>query len=78
MILDQGNEVPAHINVYVNRQEIHSLDGANTVVNDGDELAVIPAIAGGEAAYQALTPDQVTRYSRHIIMPQIGPMANAS
>ena len=74
MILDQGNEVPAHINVYVNRQEIHSLDGTNTVVNDGDELAVIPAIAGGEAAYQALTPDQVTRYSRHIIMPQIGPI----
>src|SRR3990170_2652725 len=70
MIYDEMDEIPGHINIYINNQEIHSLQGKETPVKDGDELAVIPAIAGGEA----LTPEQVTRYSRHIIMPQVGPV----
>jgi molybdopterin/thiamine biosynthesis adenylyltransferase/molybdopterin converting factor small subunit len=70
MIYDEADEIPGHINVYINSQEIHSLQGKNTPVKDGDEMAVIPAIAGG----QVLTPEQVNRYSRHIIMPQVGPV----
>ncbi|MFQ6019514.1 MAG: ThiF family adenylyltransferase, partial [Dehalococcoidia bacterium] len=70
MIYGQDGEIPAHINVYVNNVEIHTLQGKATPVKDGDELAVIPAIAGG----QVLTPAQVMRYSRHIIMPQVGPL----
>ncbi len=70
MIYDEADEIPGHINVYINSQEIHSLQGKNTPVSDGDEMAVIPAIAGG----QVLTPEQVNRYSRHIIMPQVGPV----
>jgi len=79
LVFGSGNEIPAHINVYVNKQEIASLDGIATKVNDGDEVAVIPAMAGGaddgadRPRVGALTPDQVNRYSRHIIMPQIGP-----
>ncbi|TMB99100.1 MAG: molybdopterin-synthase adenylyltransferase MoeB [Chloroflexi bacterium] len=69
MIYDASDEIPGHINIYVNSQEIHSLQGKLTPVKDGDEMAVIPAIAGG----QVLTPEQVNRYSRHIIMPQVGP-----
>jgi adenylyltransferase/sulfurtransferase len=69
MIYDEADEIPGHINIYINSQEIHSLQGKNTPVSDGDEMAVIPAIAGG----QVLTPEQVNRYSRHIIMPQVGP-----
>ncbi len=70
VICDREGEVPAHVNIYVNNQEIHNLQGRGTPVKDGDELAVIPAMAGG----QTLTPDQVTRYSRHIIMSQVGPV----
>ena len=70
MIYDEANEIPGHVNIYVNNQEIHSLQGKATPVKDGDEMAVIPAIAGGAVV---LTPDQVNRYSRHIIMPQVGP-----
>lgn len=68
MIFDEADEVPSHINIYVNNQEMHSLQGKETPLKDGDEVAVIPAIAGG----QVLTEDQVNRYSRHIIMPQVG------
>jgi adenylyltransferase/sulfurtransferase len=70
MIYDDSDEIPGHVNIYVNSQEIHSLQGKATPVKDGDEMAVIPAIAGGAVA---LTPEQVNRYSRHIIMPQVGP-----
>lgn len=70
MIFDEADEVPSHINIYVNNQEIHSLQGKRTPIQDGDELAVIPAMAGG----QVLTEEQVSRYSRHIIMPQVGPL----
>ncbi len=70
MVYDEMDEIPAHISIYLNKQEVHSLQGKQTPVKDGDELAVIPAIAGG----QVLTPEQVERYSRHIIMPQVGPV----
>lgn len=71
MIFDDAGHIPGHVNIYVNNQEVHSLQGTDTPVNDGDEMAVIPAIAGGAGG--ALTPEQVNRYSRHIIMPQVGP-----
>lgn len=80
LVFGQGDQVPAHINIYVNKQEITSLDGIATQVRDGDEVAVIPAMAGGSGEDEAprrrigaLTPQQVDRYSRHIIMPQVGP-----
>jgi molybdopterin/thiamine biosynthesis adenylyltransferase/molybdopterin converting factor small subunit len=81
MIYDDNDQIPGHINIYVNNQEIHSLQGKDTPVKDGDEMAVIPAIAGGaddadddRLRVGALTPEQVDRYSRHIIMPQVGPV----
>lgn len=72
LLYDERDEIPAHINVYLNNREINTMQGQETRVSDGDEVAVIPAIAGG--AGQPLRPDQVTRYSRHIIMPQVGPV----
>src|SRR6266581_515245 len=37
MIYNEADEIPGHINVYINSQEIHSLQGKNTPVSDGDE-----------------------------------------
>jgi len=74
LIYSSQHELPAHINIYVNNQEISSLQGDATPLAEGDQVAIIPAIAGGEdgGAPQVLKPEQVTRYSRHIIMPQVG------
>jgi len=69
MVFTEDRQILEHVNVYVNNQEIRSLHGAETEVADGDEVSVIPAIAGGEA----LTPEEVERYSRHLIMEQVGP-----
>ncbi len=76
LIYSSQHEIPAHINIYVNNHEIGSLQGDETPLAQGDQVAIIPAIAGGAndgaTPGQALTPDQVMRYSRHIIMPQVG------
>jgi adenylyltransferase/sulfurtransferase len=72
-------DIPRHINIYVNNKEISTLDGPNTKLTEGDQVAVIPALAGGgpepngdDPSKYALTPERVMRYSRHIIMPQVG------
>jgi molybdopterin converting factor small subunit len=36
-----------HINIYVNSEAIDALDGLRTALRDGDEVAIIPALAGG-------------------------------
>lgn len=43
---DQG-AVRKFINLYLNNEDIRFMDGEQTGVKDGDELAIIPAIAGG-------------------------------
>ncbi len=43
---DQG-QLRRFINFYVNSEDIRFLDGANTPLNDGDEVSIVPAVAGG-------------------------------
>jgi molybdopterin/thiamine biosynthesis adenylyltransferase/molybdopterin converting factor small subunit len=73
LIYNSEHKIPVHINIYVNNQEISALDGDQTRLAEGDQVAIIPAIAGGTDEAKPLTPEQVTRYSRHIIMPNVGP-----
>jgi molybdopterin converting factor small subunit len=46
-ICDEQGNLRRFVNFYVNSEDIRFLDGANTVLNDGDEVSIIPAIAGG-------------------------------
>lgn len=69
-VRDASGEIASHIGVYVNQIEVEALDGEATALAAGDEVAFIPALAGG--AELTLTPEMVERYSRHLIMPQVG------
>lgn len=46
-ILDQGGEIKRFINVFVNGVDVRQLQGRATPIRDGDQVAVIPAMAGG-------------------------------
>jgi sulfur-carrier protein len=43
---EQGN-LRRFINFYVNSEDIRFLDGANTSLQAGDEVSIVPAVAGG-------------------------------
>ena len=44
---DESGEIRRFINIYVNDEDIRFLDGSKTALKDGDEVSIIPAIAGG-------------------------------
>jgi adenylyltransferase/sulfurtransferase len=70
------------VNVYVNDDDIRHAQRLDTPVKDGDTVSIIPAIAGGAAtehevkvdasSLPSLSNDEIARYSRHLIMPEVG------
>ena len=46
-LVDDAGEVRRFVNVYVNEEDIRFLQNNATLVKDGDEVSIIPAIAGG-------------------------------
>ena len=43
---DQG-EIRSFVNMYVNGEDVRFLDGLGTSVSSGDEVSIVPAVAGG-------------------------------
>ena len=46
-ICEENGSPRRFINIYVNEEDIRFLDGENSAVKEGDEISIIPAIAGG-------------------------------
>ena len=46
-LVDEKGEVRRFVNVYVNEEDIRFLNNRETPLKDGDEISIIPAIAGG-------------------------------
>ncbi|MFW9971795.1 MAG: MoaD/ThiS family protein [Candidatus Odinarchaeota archaeon] len=46
-IFDTNNKLSKYIIIGLNGKDIRKFDGLNTIINDGDELSFLPAIAGG-------------------------------
>jgi len=49
-ICEENGSPRRFINIYVNEEDIRFLEGEMTAVNEGDEISIIPAIAGGIGA----------------------------
>jgi len=47
LVRNDRGDVHAHVAIYVNNEPIDSLDGLGTPLEAGDEVAIIPALAGG-------------------------------
>lgn len=48
-ILDENGALRYFVNLYLNNEDVRFLDGLATLVNDGDEVSIVPAVAGGAA-----------------------------
>lgn len=49
-IVEDDGEIRRFVNVFVNGQNVRKLQGVETAVKDGDEVGIVPAMAGGTAA----------------------------
>ena len=46
-ICDDDGELRSFVNVYINGEDVRFLDGMNSSVSSGDEVSIVPAVAGG-------------------------------
>ncbi len=64
------------VNIYVNDDDIRYLQKDQTPLKAGDTVSIIPSVAGGAPSMTETLPelsgDEIKRYSRHLIMPEVG------
>jgi molybdopterin synthase sulfur carrier subunit len=46
-LVEDGGQLRRFINIYINQEDIRFLQGATTTLKQGDEVSIVPAIAGG-------------------------------
>jgi sulfur-carrier protein adenylyltransferase/sulfurtransferase len=79
-LYDDQNRLRTFVNIYVNDEDIRHHSGADTPLKNGDLLMIVPAIAGGatevdekaDQSLPALSNEEIARYSRHLIMTEVG------
>jgi len=86
LFADDGR-LRSFVNVYVNDRDIRQLSAQETPVRSGDTVSIIPSIAGGTGSTAAtevragmqhaaplpsLSHEEILRYSRHLILPDVG------
>ena len=77
-LYDEAGRLRTFINIYRNDEDVRYLEKDKTPVSDGDALSIIPSIAGGSPApppvaeLSGLSNEEIRRYSRHLIMPEVG------
>src|SRR6478672_9235122 len=76
-LFDEKNSLRSFVNVYVNDEDIRHQLGLQTELADGDVIMIVPSIAGGAtpattAELPSLSNEEIARYSRHLIMPEVG------
>jgi len=47
-LVEDSGELRRFINVYVNQEDVRFLQGRESLLKDGDEVSIVPAIAGGQ------------------------------
>jgi len=65
------NSLRDFINVFLGEDNIKNKNGLGTEIKDGDTVMLVPAIAGGSDDVE-LTKQEIARYSRHLLLPEIG------
>jgi adenylyltransferase/sulfurtransferase len=75
-IFNDEGKVRSFVNVYLNDEDIRYLSKDATAAKDADTISLVPSIAGGSTMAAppatALSNDEILRYSRHLIIPEVG------
>src|SRR5919198_5627277 len=86
-LYNEQGKLRSFVNVYINDEDIRYLQKEQTPVNAGDTISIIPSVAGGvetaappsprarageSKTVPELTNEEIKRYSRHLIMPEVG------
>ncbi len=83
-LFDANGKLRSFVNIYVNDEDIRHLQKEETEIKESDEISIVPSIAGGapsatveEARAQSdalpeLNKDELARYNRHLILPEVG------
>jgi adenylyltransferase/sulfurtransferase len=80
-IFNDEGKLRSFVNVYLNDEDIRYLKKDATAVASSDTLSIVPSIAGGattvaeptvSAPATTLSKEEILRYSRHLIMPEVG------
>src|SRR4029453_11490092 len=78
-LYDDQNKLRTFVNIYLNDEDIRHRSGTSTAVSEGDTLMIVPSIAGGitveeeaKTSLPELSNEEIARYSRHLIMPEVG------
>jgi adenylyltransferase/sulfurtransferase len=83
-LYNDQSQLRQFVNIYVNDEDMRHLEKGATALKDGDTLSIVPSIAGGSAvienrvkedakpeATDELSNEEILRYSRHLIMPEV-------
>jgi adenylyltransferase/sulfurtransferase len=68
-VLEADNTPRSLINIYINGKNAAFSGGIKSPLNDGDEVYILPAVAGGS---EDLSSKELDRYSRQVMLEEIG------
>jgi len=74
-LLQEDGRLRNFVSFYLNETDIRHLASTATPVHSGDVLTIVPSIAGGSPAVETnpqLSHAEVLRYSRHLLLPEVG------
>lgn len=75
----ENGKLRSFVNIYLNDEDIRYLeDKEDAGLTVGDEIRIVPSIAGGRATtlelkHMEFSPEEMRRYARHLILPEVGP-----
>jgi adenylyltransferase/sulfurtransferase len=85
-LFGDNGELRAFVNLFINDEDVRYLQGVETTLSEDDRLMILPSIAGGATGTPAasaevasgsnglpsLSHQEILRYSRHLLIPEVG------
>jgi len=75
-VLNEDGTPRSLINIYINGKNAKFSSGLDTILSDGDEVSILPAVAGGSSGtgegVSDLSEKELDRYSRQVMLEEIG------